>query len=134
MAGLPYVGWSYTVMSKQVTARNNEFAAIETEIMKMDFDSQCSFNGYRAGQNAPINNKFPCIQRENIRIVSNPYRAGLTYFLVEADDTPVRWRGLVDYPIPFNLQQERKLLSPQSVRRAFLTPRAVALGNPPSGR
>lgn len=120
MVGLPFIGLSHASRSKDITRRNNEFAAVEAEIYKMNFDWQCTFNGYRTTPRTPANNAFPCIQRGNIRIVSNPFRAGLAYFVIDANGTPERWRGMVDYPIPFSFPQERKLLDPERVRTTFV--------------
>lgn len=134
MVTFPYVGYSHADRYREVTRRNNEFAAIEAEIMKLDFNLQCGINGSKADRGGAETESLPCIQRENIRIVSNPHRAGLVYFLIEKDDTPVRWRGLVDYPIPFSFPNERRLLSPESVRRAFIPNVRLARIMPQDGK
>lgn len=121
MIGLPYAGWSHAVRSKDITQRNNAFASLEAEILKMDFNRQCTFNGFMTSPRTPATNSFPCIQRGDIRIVSNPFRAGLTYFVVDRAGTPEKWKGMVDYPIPFSFPQDRKLLNPERVRVTFTT-------------
>ncbi|MCS4088831.1 hypothetical protein [Rhizobium sp. BK176] len=118
---MPYAGWSHATRSKSITARNNEFASLEAEIAKKDFNSLCTFNGFMAGAKTPSANSFPCIQRADIRIVSNPYRGGLAYFVIDRAGLPERWRGMVDYPIPFSFPQDRKLLDPERIRATFLT-------------
>jgi hypothetical protein len=120
MLGLPYAGFSHASRSKDITKRNNAFAALEAEIFKMDFDRQCTFNGYEASPRTPASDSFPCIQRGNIRIAINPFRTGLTYYIVDRTGTPERWRGMVDYPIPFSFPQERKLLDPDWVKATFM--------------
>ncbi len=121
MLGLPYAGWSHAARSRDITKRNNEFAALEAEIIKNHFDQQCTFNGYRTSSRTSPDNSFPCIQRGDIRVVSNPFRSGMTYFIVDRANTPERWKGMVDYPIPFSFPHERKLLDAERVRATFMT-------------
>jgi hypothetical protein len=121
MLVFPYAGWSHASRSKDITRRNNEFAALEAEITKMDFDGQCEFNGYKTSPRTSSNNVFPCIQRGDIRIVSNPFRAGLSYFVIDKNGIPDRWKSMVDYPIPFSFPNDRKLLDLEKVRTTFMT-------------
>ncbi|MCV9964510.1 hypothetical protein OIU34_21710 [Pararhizobium sp. BT-229] len=121
MIGLPYAGWCQAARYKDITRRNNAFAALEADIFKMDFNGQCTFNGHMTSPHIPATNSFPCIQRGNIRAVSNPFHTGLTYYVVDRGGSPERWKGMVDYPIPFSFPQERKLLDPERVRLTFMT-------------
>jgi hypothetical protein len=122
MTLLPYAGLSHATRSKSITARNNEFAGLEAEISKKDFKSLCTFNGFLVvGANTPANNSYPCIQRGDVRIVSNPFRGGLSYYVIDRAGIPDRWKGMVDYPIPFSFPQDRKLIDPKRIRATFLT-------------
>jgi hypothetical protein len=128
MTVLPYGGYVHTEMSNDVTTRNNEFASIERSILKLDFDRLCTFDGHLATHRTPPENSFDCLERDGIRVVSKSNGNGLRYFVIDDRGTPVRWRGMVDYPVPFTFSKERQLLSPTLVRKAFLR------GAPPPSR
>lgn len=119
MVGLPCAGYRQAVINSEVRDRNNRIAAVETQIMRMGFDRKCTFNGFETRPGEPPNNSFPCLQRGEIRVVSNPYKGGLHYFVVAADGTPTRRRGITDYPIPFLFAPERNLIDDATLRAAF---------------
>lgn len=129
MAGLPYAGWSHATRSLEITRRNNAFAALESEIVKKDFDEKCTFNGYKIMPGAVASTSLPCISRSDLRIVSNPFRAGLTYFVIGRNGTPEHWKGILDYPLPFSFQRERRVLDVEQVRTAFLDKAIVVTPN-----
>ncbi len=133
MTALPLAGWFHATRTKEITRRNNEFAAIETELMKLDFNMECTFNGHLTNPETAVSNSFPCIQKENVRVVSNPYRNGLSYFIIDKGVIPVRFRGMLDYPIPFSFPDHPNLMSPDLVKAIFLSEDVVPETAPSEG-